>query len=73
MVASSNKPEPGVAEALTAAVAETVASQAKEYGTFVATQPIDAGGVRAYNEGDPVPVSNVERHGYERLGWVKRV
>lgn len=73
MGAISNKPDPGVAEALTASVADAVASQAKEYGTYVATQPIDVGNARAYNEGDPVPVSNVERHGYEKLGWVKRI
>lgn len=70
---ANNKAEPAVAEALTAAVAETVAEQIKEYGTFVATQPINVGTARAYNEGDPVPVSNVEAHGYEKLGWVKRV
>jgi len=32
-----------------------------EYGTYVATQPIDIGGARAFNPGDAVPASHVER------------
>lgn len=36
-------------------------AQEAEYGTYVATQPIDIGGARAFNIGDPVPVSHVER------------
>lgn len=32
-----------------------------EWGTYVATVPIDIDGVRAFNVGDPVPVSHVER------------
>lgn len=32
-----------------------------EYGQYVATEAIDINGVRAFNEGDPVPVSHVER------------
>ena len=32
-----------------------------EYGTYVATGPIEINGVRAFNEGDPVPVSHVDR------------
>lgn len=35
--------------------------QAVEYGTFVANKPINIGGARAFNAGDPVPVSHVER------------
>lgn len=35
--------------------------QEKLYGTYVATQPIDIRGARAFNVGDPVPVSHVER------------
>lgn len=31
---------------------------------YVALQPIDAGGVRAYSAGDPVPGGNVEANGY---------
>lgn len=36
-------------------------AQAAEYGTYVATKPIDIRGARAFNVGDPVPVSHVER------------
>lgn len=32
---------------------------------YVALQPIDHNGVRAYNPGDRVPVDNVKTHGYE--------
>ena len=35
--------------------------QAAEYGTFVAAHPIDINGARAFNEGDPVPVSHISR------------
>lgn len=45
----------------------------KEYGAYVALQPIDHDGVRAYNTGDPVPVSNVELHGYLEAGKVAKV
>jgi len=38
--------------------------QAAEYGKYTALGPIDHDGVRAYNAGDPVPVANVEAHGY---------
>lgn len=34
-------------------------AQAKEWGTYVAKAPIDLDGVRAFNAGDPVPVSHV--------------
>lgn len=36
-------------------------AQAKEYGTYIAKEPIDINGARAFNVGDPVPVSHVER------------
>lgn len=42
-------------------VAEYVAAQKAEWGTYVATQSIDIHGARAFNVGDPVPVSHVER------------
>ena len=32
-----------------------------EYGVYVATEPIDIDGARAFNVGDPVPTSHVER------------
>jgi len=35
--------------------------QGDEYGQYVAAQPIYIGGVRAFNEGDPVPASHVAR------------
>jgi hypothetical protein len=37
------------------------AAQVAEYGTYVATEPIYIDGARAFNAGDPVPVSHVER------------
>ena len=36
-------------------------AQATEYGTFVANKAINIGGARAFNVGDPVPTSHVER------------
>ena len=33
---------------------------------YIALQPIDHLGVRAYNPGDRVPADNVQRHGYEK-------
>lgn len=44
-----------------AAAEELRQAQAKEYGQWVAVEPIDIGGARAFNPGDPVPVSHVER------------
>jgi len=32
----------------------------QEYGRYVAKEPIEIGGARAFNAGDPVPVSHVE-------------
>jgi len=49
------------------------AKQAAEYGTYVAVVPIYHDGARAYNAGDPVPVSNVKRHGYLAQGLVCEV
>jgi hypothetical protein len=43
-----------------------------EYKDYVATQPIDFGGARAYNVGDAVPKSNVEQYRYDDLGWVAK-
>ncbi|GAC1375213.1 MAG: hypothetical protein NVSMB4_03260 [Acidimicrobiales bacterium] len=53
--------------------AEIAAQQAAEYGTYVAVQDIFFDGARAYNVGHPVPVSNVEAHGYLEDGLVKKV
>lgn len=74
--------DPKIAESLTDAVAEDLEAQQTEYGTYVANRPIDVNGARAYNVGDPVPVSNVERHGYDKMptgegskteSWVDKV
>lgn len=35
--------------------------RAVEWGTYVATEAIFVAGARAFSEGDPVPVSHVER------------
>lgn len=45
--------------------------RAIEYGTWeCGDQPITMGGARAFNEGDPVPKSTVERFGLDKLGVV---
>lgn len=48
-------------------------AQETEYGTYVAVTPIDHDGVRAYNPGHPVPVSNVQQYGYDKDGLVAKV
>lgn len=65
----NNKPDAAAAATtpLSAELADQIASQVAEYGTYVANRPIDANGVRAYNTGDPVPVSNVKAHGYDKV------
>lgn len=35
------------------------AAQVAEYSKYVAKEPIDIGGARAFNPGDPVPASSV--------------
>jgi len=42
-------------------VEQLQAAQVAEYGTYVATEPIVIDGVRAFNVGDPVPKTHVER------------
>lgn len=42
-------------------VEEYLAAQKAEWETYVATEPIYVGGARAFNAGDPVPASHVER------------
>lgn len=44
----------------------------KEYGVYVATEPINVGSVRAFNVGDPVPVSHVERGVVDSASVAKR-
>lgn len=41
--------------------AELASAQEVEYGVFVAREAIFINGARAFNVGDPVPVSHVER------------
>jgi hypothetical protein len=53
-------------------VEDFAAAQAAEYATYVATEAILVDGARAYNPGDPVPASNVEKHGYVQLGVVRK-
>jgi hypothetical protein len=46
-------------------------ARAKEYGTWeCGPEPIEFNGSRAFNEGDPVPLSTVERFGLDKLGKV---
>ena len=53
-------------------VEDFAALQEAEYATYVATAVILVDGARAYNAGDPVPASNVERHDYIALGVVRK-
>lgn len=66
----------GVAETVTG-TPRTALEQRKaienEYGQYVAVQGITHDGALAYNVGDAVPASNVERWDYLALGLVKRV
>lgn len=36
-------------------------AQVREWSQYVAVEPIDIGGARAFNPGDPVPAGHVER------------
>jgi hypothetical protein len=45
--------------------------QRREYGKWEAAELITVGNAPAYNEGDPVPISNVDAHGYARRGQVR--
>lgn len=56
-----------------AAARDLMAAQTKEYNTYVATQDIYVGVALAYRAGDPVPVSNVEAHGYAQNNMVAKV
>lgn len=48
------------------------ASQIQEYSQWEAAQPIYHGNALAYNEGDPVPASNVIAWNYDANGLVRR-
>lgn len=65
------------AEQIAAAIAarpatadDAVERNVREYGLWVAVQPIYVGMARAYNPNDPVPIANVEAHGYADNGLV---
>lgn len=47
--------------------------QRAEYAKYVANQTIMFNGARAYNEGDPVPITNVEAYHYLESGLVRLV
>ena len=49
-----------------------LAAQIKEYSTYVATADIYVGNALAYRAGDPVPIGNVELHGYDKDGLVAK-
>lgn len=51
--------------------AEYAAAQQREYGKWEAAEVITVGSAPAYNVGDPVPISNVERLGYAERGQVR--
>lgn len=46
-------------EPSTVTVADVVAAAAAEWGTYVAAEAVFINGTRAFNAGDPVPVSHV--------------
>lgn len=52
--------------------ADARSARAAEWGQYVAKAPIFHDGVRAYNEGDPVPADNVKRYGYLTQGLVEK-
>jgi hypothetical protein len=52
---------------------DVVARTREEYGTYVAKQQIYSGSALIYNEGDPVPVSAVERFRYHDADMVTKV
>lgn len=59
-----------IGDPLTADALARRAEQIKEYETYVAATDIYVGVALAYNQGDPVPASNVARHMYDHAGLV---
>jgi len=51
-------------------VVDYEAAQLREYSKWMAAELITHAGVPAYNVGDPVPISNVDAHGYGQRGQV---
>lgn len=73
-VAESAPQEIAVAKANRPATAEdAIAANVKEYGQYVALEPIHFGAALGYNPGDAVPADNVARHGFLESGQVAKV
>lgn len=66
-------PDPAVTEAITAELSDHIEAQRREYGQYVAAGPIYMGTALAYNPGDAIPVSNVERWKYLESGQAIKV
>jgi len=56
----------------TVTAADMAAAIAAEYGTYTAAGPIFIDGARAFNAGDPVPASHVDR-GVVPAGLVHKI
>jgi hypothetical protein len=52
---------------------DAIEANRKEYGQYVASQPIMFGTALGYNKGDAVPADNVQRHGWLDAGKVVKV
>lgn len=50
-----------VADEASVTAADLASEQEREYSTYIAAEAIFIAGARAFNVGDPVPVSHVER------------
>lgn len=72
-MAETVKPDPAVTEAITAELSDHIEAQRREYGQWVAASPIHFGTALAYNPGDQIPVSNVERYKYDATGQAVKV
>lgn len=72
-MATTNTPDPVVTEAITAELSDHIEAQRREYGQYVAAQPIHFGTALAYNPGDQIPASNVERWKYLETGQAVKV
>jgi hypothetical protein len=70
---ASQNDQPAVVLATPEETAQRVEEQQAEWGTYVALDSIFAGSALAYNPGSIVPVSNVERHGYDKQGLVAKI
>lgn len=68
----ADKPVPAAPLANPEEVEARRAEQESEYGTYIAVSQIFFNGTLAYNVGDPVPVSNVERYKYADQGFVAK-